>query len=225
MGATWAKRHPWLEVKWDEVVGRFVELEGGRSHSRGRTTVDLTESTGSEEPLFLPDPDEEEKRRKRRKTEEKKEESGELLRGKGKGKEVRKEEKEEEEADEGEEEEEEEGLPSTLAEWLKRDAVTALSDRERGRPISRMVDVLAVLAKEKKKESEAAMEELWAVFAKARKAQEELGLLKGLMEYWGGEGDWDIRDVEKVMCELERGQEKEKEKEEEKTKKWNYRLV
>ena len=109
-----------------------------------------------------------------------------------------------EEKGEEEEDEEEEKLPATVAEWLKCDAVTALSDRERERPPTRMIDVLAAMSKEKKKETEKAMEELEAAFAKARKLQDEWGLLKGLMGYWEEKGDWDTRKVESVMSELER---------------------
>ena len=60
------------------------------------------------------------------------------------------------------------------------------------------------LPKEKKKETEKAMEELEAAFAKARKLQDEWGLSKGLMGYWEEKGDWDTRKVESVMSELER---------------------
>ena len=74
-----------------------------------------------------------------------------ILEGKDKDKEKGKG-KEKEEKEEEEEDEEEEKLPATVAEWLKCDAVTALSDRERERPPTRMIDVLAAMSKEKKKE-------------------------------------------------------------------------
>ena len=210
------------EVRWDEAAQAFQLVEEDPPRERA-STIEAFLTRKSTTPLFLPDLDEVEaeverpaeekekekaavKEKRAEKTKEKtKEKAGEKEQGRKKGE--RKEKgkgKEKEKKEEEDEDEEEEKLPATVAEWLKCDAVTALSDRERERPPTRMIDVLAAMSKEKKKETEKAMEELEAAFAKARKLQDEWGLLKGLMGYWEEKGDWDTRKVESVMSELER---------------------
>ena len=210
------------EARWDEAAQAF-QLVGEDPPLERASTIEAFMTRKSTTPLFLPDPDlveaevegpAEEKEKEKaavkekraEKTKEKtKEKAGEKEQGRKKGE--RKEKgkgKEKEKKEEEDEDEEEEKLPATVAEWLKCDAVTALSDRERERPPTRMIDVLAAMSKEKKKETEKAMEELEAAFAKARKLQDEWGLLKGLMGYWEEKGDWDTRKVESVMSELER---------------------
>ena len=220
--SAWGKTHVSEEARWDEAAQGF-QLVGGDPPPERASTIEAFMTRKSTTPLFLPDPDEveaeverkaEEKEKakdkasgkaKEKRAEKTKEKAGEKEKGRKKGE--RKEKgkgKEKEEKGEEEEDEEEEKLPATVAEWLKCDAVTALSDRERERPPTRMIDVLAAMSKEKKKETEKAMEELEAAFAKARKLQDEWGLLKGLMGYWEEKGDWDTRKVESVMSELER---------------------
>ena len=212
------------EVRWDEAAQAF-QLVGEDPLPKRVSTIEAFMTRKSTTPLFLPDPDEveaeverkaEEKEKakdkasgkaKEKRAEKTKEKAGEKEKGRKKGERKEKgkgKEKEEKEEEDGGEDEEEEKLPTTVAEWLKCDAVTALSDRERERPPTRMIDVLAAMSKEKKKETEKAMEELEAAFAKARKLQDEWGLLKGLMGYWEEKGDWDTRKVESVMSELER---------------------
>ena len=222
--SAWGKTHVSEEARWDEAAQAF-QLVGEDPPPERASTIEAFMTRKSTTPLFLPDPDEvgaeverktegKEKAKekatgkaKEKRAEKTKEKAGEKekerktgeRKEKGKGKE-----KEEKEEEDGGEDEEEEKLPATVAEWLKCDAVTALSDRERERPPTRMIDVLAAMSKEKKKETEKAMEELEAAFAKARKLQDEWGLLKGLMGYWEEKGDWDTRKVESVMSELER---------------------
>ena len=218
----WGMTHVSEEVRWDEAAQAF-QLVGEDPPLKRASTIEAFMTRKSTTPLFLPDPDEvgaeverktegKEKAKekatgkaKEKRAEKTKEKAGEKEKGRKKGE--RKEKgkgKEKEEKEEEGEDEEEEKLPATVAEWLKCDAVTALSDRERERPPTRMIDVLAAMSKEKKKETEKAMEELEAAFAKARKLQDEWGLLKGLMGYWEEKGDWDTRKVESVMSELER---------------------
>ena len=222
--SAWGKTHVSEEARWDEAAQAF-QLVGEDPPPERASTIEAFMTRKSTTPLFLPDPDEveaeverkaEEKEKakdkatgkaKEKGAEKTKEKAGEKEKGRKKGERKEKgkgKEKEEKEEEDGGEDEEEEKLPATVAEWLKCDAVTALSDRERERPPTRMIDVLAAMSKEKKKETEKAMEELEAAFAKARKLQDEWGLLKGLMGYWEEKGDWDTRKVESVMSELER---------------------
>ena len=222
--SAWGKTHVSEEARWDEAAQAF-QLVGEDPPLERASTIEAFMTRKSTTPLFLPDPDEveaeverkaEEKEKakdkasgkaKEKRAEKTKEKAGEKEKGRKKGERKEKgkgKEKEEKEEEDGGEDEEEEKLPATVAEWLKCDAVTALSDRERERPPTRMIDVLAAMSKEKKKETEKAMEELEAAFAKARKLQDEWGLLKGLMGYWEEKGDWDTRKVESVMSELER---------------------
>ena len=205
------------EARWDEAAQAF-QLVGEDPPLERASTIEAFMTRKSTTPLFLPDPDEveaevegpaEEKEKekaavKEKRAEKTKEKAGEKEKGRKKGERKEKGKGKEKEEEDGGEDEEEEKLPATVAEWLKCDAVTALSDRERERPPTRMIDVLAAMSKEKKKETEKAMEELEAAFAKARKLQDEWGLLKGLMGYWEEKGDWDTRKVESVMSELER---------------------
>ena len=222
--SAWGKTHVSEEARWDEAAQAF-QLVGEDPPLERASTIEAFMTRKSTTPLFLPDPDEveaeverkaEEKEKakdkatgkaKEKGAEKMKEKAGEKEKGRKKGERKEKgkgKEKEEKEEEDGGEDKEEEKLPATVAEWLKCDAVTALSDRERERPPTRMIDVLAAMSKEKKKETEKAMEELEAAFAKARKLQDEWGLLKGLMGYWEEKGDWDTRKVESVMSELER---------------------
>ena len=217
--SSWAKKHSWVEVEWDAATQKSRVREGGARHRRSpgvEEAESLEEERRSRTPLFLPDPDDkEESKRKKRKLEKTGEggkgvgnaKGGEVVRGRGEGSSKgvglggRKEKEEEEEAGE---EVFEEGLPATLVDLMKGDALSPLVGQERDPEARSFVDVLSALAVNLKKDSKRTLQEAKEAVERARNAQDEFAVVKRLLDFWSSNGKGDMRKVWSVLDELEK---------------------